>query len=532
MSFYLNTLNNLLRYFQQHSFGELISQKRLNTVVSNRILPLFIAVFATALIHLFENNLSNWGSYFSALIQVTFELSPLLICKYLSLYSTGKKRNAFWLLGFVVLPLVLIITANSNIDLMNWLISDLFTLGVIAAIEVWSLMNSWLAQKPPSKRKIKLNLDNVIFGVLLLFSFIFAMLLNSSDDPLKNQPIPVLFDLKRNFFNLFNLIGYWIQFIFIYSCLYVVHLINHHILVKRVLSQQGLFTYLWTTVLFLLVCYPLLAQLVLWLPMNNVADPLNASGNRNPFDFWNMYAGSVVVVIGTPIVMAFKLQKDHVQLAELQQEKLHTELKWLQQQINPHFLFNTLNNLYSLCLSKSVQAPDAILQLANLLRFVVYKGSKDLVDLKEEVEYLKDYLSLQQLRVANKCQFDINIDEDNFAGLMVSPLLMVNFLENAIKHGIEPSNKDSWLTVTMTVENKTLKFICENSVSEHLARESNDSGIGLKNVSRRLELMYPERHQLNCQADISKYSVELLLELSTKSNENSVNNQLKPGISK
>jgi sensor histidine kinase YesM len=493
--------------------------------VSNRILPLFIAVFATVLIHLFENNLSNWASYLTALIQVTFELSPLLICKYLSLNSTGKKRKAFWLLGFVVLPLVLVIIANNNIDLMNWLISNLFTLGIIAAIEIWSLINSWLAQKPPSKRKIKLNLDNVIFGVLLLFSFIFAMLLNSSDDPLRNQPIPVLFDLKRNFLNFFSLIGFWIQFIIIYSCLYLVHLINHHILVKRVLSHKGLFTYLWTTILFLLVCYPLLAQVVLWLPMNNVAEPLNASANHNPFDFWNMYVGSVVVVIGTPIVMAFKLQKDHAQLAELQQEKLHTELKWLQQQINPHFLFNTLNNLYSLCLSKSVQAPDAILQLANLLRFVVYKGSEDFVPLKDEVEYLKDYLSLQQLRVANKCNFDININEDNFSGLMVSPLLMVNFLENAIKHGIEPSNEKSWLTVTMLVENQTLKFICENSISKHLARESNDSGIGLKNVSRRLELMYPKKHQLNCQADASTYKVELLLELTAKLNNSSVNIQ-------
>jgi sensor histidine kinase YesM len=512
-------LKHILRFFKHNKFANAFSKNSFYLIISNQVLPLFIAVFATALIYLYDNNLSNWGAYISTLIQVTFELSPLLICKYLSLNSTGKKRYFFWLLGFVFMPLALFTIANEHIGVMNWLISNEVTLGFIVAIELFSVINIWLAQKKTSLHKIQFNLDNVVFGILLIFSLMLAMFLNSSDAPLSNQPINILIDLKRNFFNILSLISYWIQIIVLYGCLYLIFLMNHHILVKRVLSQRGVFTYLWTTILFLLIFYPVLAQIALWLPINNKLELLITSADNNPFSFFNMYVGSVVVIISTPIVMAFKLQEDHGQLAELQQEKLHTELKWLQQQINPHFLFNTLNNLYSLCLSKSAQAPDAILQLANLLRFVVYKGSEDVVELKAEIEYLKDYLSLQQLRVANKCQFDIDINEQNIAGLLVSPLLMVNFLENAIKHGIEPSNENSFLKVSLKVENMTLQFVCENSVSEHVARESNDSGIGLKNVSRRLALMYPEKHQLRYQGDSSSYRVELSLELEKKFNE-------------
>ena len=516
-------LKHILRLFQPNKVANIFSKNSFHLIISNQILPLFIAIFATTLIYLYDHNQSNWGTYFSTLIQVTFELSPLLICKYLSLNSTGKKRSLYWMLGFVIMPLALFITANDNVGVMNWLISNDVTLGFIAAIELLSVINTLLANKKSSSRKIQLNLDSVVFGILLVLSFMFAMFLNSSDDPLANQPVNILIDLKRNFLNILSLIGYWIQIIVLFGCLYLIYLMNHHILVKRVLSQLGVFTYLWTTILFLLICYPVLAQITLWLPINDVLAPHTTHAIQNPFSFFNMYVGALVVIISTPIVMAFKLQKAHGQLAELQQEKLHTELKWLQQQINPHFLFNTLNNLYSLCLSKSAQAPDAILQLANLLRFVVYKGSEDVVELKDEIEYLNDYLSLQQLRVANKCQFDIDISEHNIAGLLVSPLLMVNFLENAIKHGIEPSNENSFLKVSMKVENQTLQFICENSVSKHLARESNDSGIGLKNVSRRLALMYPEKHQLKYEVDASNYRVELSLELETKFNESTGN---------
>ena len=424
-----------------------------------------------------------------------------------------KKRMRWWLLGFVLLPVATIVLYNSVSFVEQQLIVNELTLGIIFAIELLSAINRWFTQKKISERKIKLTLDNMVFGALLILSFIIALLFNSNEAPLLNQPIPFLIDLKHNFFNLISLLSYWLQIMVIYGCLYCIYLVNHHLLVKRILSQYGIFTYLWVTLLFLLTCYPILTQIALWLPLNNVPTPMVVSANHNPFDFWNLYIGVVVVVISTPIVMALKLQKDHLHLSQLQHDKLTTELKWLQQQINPHFLFNTLNNLYSLCLSKSAQAPDAILQLANLLRFVVYKGSDNRVALKDEISYLEDYLALQQLRVSNKCTFKVNIQPQHISGLTISPLLLVNFLENAIKHGVEPSNEPSWLNVDLTVEGTTLRFICENSIPKHAARQSNHSGIGLKNVSRRLALMYEGKHTLHYAANESSYKVNLLLTL-------------------
>ena len=505
----------IFRFFKQSKLLPFIAQQNVsNNITSNRVLPLFIAVLATVLIHLHDNGLSGWSSYFLALIQVSIELSPLFICKYLSLKATGKKQLIWWLIGFIALPVIGVFLVHNFPPLLNWSISSGTTLGIIIAIELLSVVNNWLVKKTQSIRKIKLSLDNMIMAILVVISFIVAMLLNSSEAPLLNQPIPILFDLKRNALHVGSLLGYWLQVFMLYGCLFVIHLVNHHVLVKKVLSQHGVFTYLWTTTLFLLVCYPLLAQFALWLPMNDVPEPFVGSTNHNPFDFWNIYLGAIVILVSTPVIMALKLQKDHLQLSELQQEKLHTELKWLQQQINPHFLFNTLNNLYSLCLSKSAQAPDAILQLANLLRFVVYKGSNNLVSVKDEIEYLKDYLSLQQLRVINKCKFDININDENILGLNICPLLLVNFLENAIKHGVEPSSEQSWLQVSFMVSNDTLYFVCENSVSVHNARESSQSGIGLKNVERRLALTYPDKHRLNYQVGESTYKVELSINLS------------------
>lgn len=480
----------------------------------HQVLPLVIALLVTVYVHLFTQQLSSWRSFFLTFTQVSVELSPIIICKYLAVKSTGKGRLGWWLIGFIVLPLLVFISANNNPVFLDWLISNDLTFITLATIELLSLMNNWYFESRTSRSKVTLSLDNVILAILIVVSFIWGLLLNSNEDPLRNQPIPILIDLKRNFENILSLLWYTLQIMVIYGCLYLVYLVNHHVLIKRVLSQKGLFTYLWSTTLFLLLFYPILAQLVLWLPMNQVPSPLNASSNHNPFDFWNIYIGAVVVAFSTPLIMAFKLQNDHRQMAELQKEKLQTELKWLQQQVNPHFLFNTLNNLYSLTLSKSTSAPDAILQLADLLRFVVYKGSEKLVSLQDEINYLNDYLSLQQLRVANKCQFDVTITQEEVGELLVSPLLIVNFIENAIKHGVEPSDKNAWLKVNLQLDGQTLKFVCENSVSGYVAREKNDKGIGLKNVNRRLELMYPNKHVLVKESTPDFYKIQLSLELT------------------
>ncbi|WP_281557894.1 histidine kinase [Thalassomonas sp. RHCl1] len=513
------------------SSDRFLSDKQLDAIVTSSLLPLTIALFATALFHMQEQQLTAWGEYFSALLRLAIELSPVFLCKFFSVNNSGIKKLAWWLTGFVLLPVSVILVGDAFAGFGYHLLSTYQTWLMLLVIELAALSNYALAQKRIKGIKFKASLDNVLFIIIMALSLAWALLLTSHHDPLNNQPIPLVLDVKRIVSYPLELLSYWLQTVILYSCLYAIYLVNHHLLIKRVLSQYGVYAYITLTGLLLLVCYPLLAQIALWLPMNDIAQPLNASGNQNPFDFWNIYIATLVVGISLPVIMAFQLQKDHRKLAELQQEKLQTELKWLQQQINPHFLFNTLNNLYALCLSKSPRAPDAILQLANLLRFVVYKGSCDRVSLSEEITYLHDYLALQQLRVENKCHFEIQLPDAAETGpLMICPLLLVMFLENAFKHGIEPSAEQSRLQVSLTVQGNHLIFSCRNTIPESsqihdprpgvVSGEDDFQGIGLKNVQRRLALMYPDAHQLavstQAQGTSKIYSVELSLELEAK----------------
>lgn len=483
---------------------------QVSKLLVNPILPLFIAVLVTALVQVNRVETLLWRDYLGFLAQTMLEVSPVFLCKYLSATSLGWRKSVWWFTGFCLLPIVAVI-GNNNVDFAQWLISNELTLVSLWIIEIAAGFNYWQNRKSNQQRKLTLTLDKLLLMVLFGFSFFWALLFNSIDDPLNNQPIPVLVDIKRNLLNIPMFLYYFLQVSLQYFLLFLVYWVNHHILVKRVLTQYGVYTYLWVTVLLLLFFYPILTQVALWLPLNDVTNTLTPSGDRNPFGYWNIYFGTLIVVISMPFVSAFQLQTNHRKLAELQQEKLATELKWLQQQINPHFLFNTLNNLYALCLTKSDKAPELILQLANLLRFVVYKGSAERVTLQEELTYLTDYIELQRLRVENKCRFDIQLDCQS-ADLMVSPLLFVIFIENAFKHGIEPTDQKSWLKVDITTHNNKIIFKCSNSIPKQ--NSTTENGIGLANVRRRLTLLYPNQHDLIVTADDSSFNVTLTLELA------------------
>jgi sensor histidine kinase YesM len=271
--------------------------------------------------------------------------------------------------------------------------------------------------------------------------------------------------------------------------------------------------------MFIMIYYPIANQLALFLPFNGGEKTLIASGDQNPFHLDNARFAFSILVISLPIILAFQWSKKGQQLSELAKENIHTELLLLQQQINPHFLFNTLNNIYALCLNKSSKAPKLVLQLSQLLRFVVYKGGKDKVFLNEEAEYLQDYINLQQVRVHEKCKFTIEITKD-LPELKISPLLLVIFLENAFKHGIESMDKNAWLTVKLNVTENKLLFYCGNStVNSHsptiqiCSADNSEFGIGLTNVRRRLALIYPGKNELTIEHSQSAYHVNLILEL-------------------
>ncbi|HEX8060476.1 MAG TPA: histidine kinase [Cyclobacteriaceae bacterium] len=228
-----------------------------------------------------------------------------------------------------------------------------------------------------------------------------------------------------------------------------------------------------------------------------------------------MTATSLFIVI---FVGMLRFAKDWFELEakkkELENEKLTAELNFLKEQINPHFLFNTLNNLYYLAYTKSDNTTEVIAKLSQMMRYMIYESNSPLVDLNKEIEYMQNYVSLERLRLNNQIPIEF-IVEGTPAGTKVAPLILITFLENAFKHGVSGDNKNAWVKLSIALSGKNCIYTVENSKingvhSDHAGK----SGIGLQNVKRRLELTYPEKYDLEVKDLSDRYYVQLKLVLN------------------
>jgi two-component system, LytTR family, sensor histidine kinase AlgZ len=198
---------------------------------------------------------------------------------------------------------------------------------------------------------------------------------------------------------------------------------------------------------------------------------------------------------------------------EVQNEKLTAELNFLKAQINPHFLFNTLNNLYYLAYSKSENTTEVISKLSHVMRYMIYDANHERVMLDKEIEYMQNYISLERLRLNNQIPIDFTIN-GNTTGVEVAPLILITFLENAFKHGVTSTNAQSWVKILIQVDSGKLRYIVENSKGKNALHDNGGkSGIGLVNVRRRLELMYPSKHSLRVDDTDLRYYIELEITL-------------------
>ncbi len=191
-------------------------------------------------------------------------------------------------------------------------------------------------------------------------------------------------------------------------------------------------------------------------------------------------------------------------------DKINIELKHLQSQINPHFFFNTLNNLYGLVEKDSKQAQALILKLSDMMRYSIYDGQKQWVTLQEEIEYLKNYIELHRMRYHKEInvKFEVNIENES---IQVLPLMFIALLENAFKHGVENLPKGAYVHVQFISLEESVYF---KVINNYDVEEVNDrSGIGLSNLQRRLELAYPQRHMLSTSQENNVYTAELKLSI-------------------
>ncbi len=195
---------------------------------------------------------------------------------------------------------------------------------------------------------------------------------------------------------------------------------------------------------------------------------------------------------------------------ELEKEKLNSELAFLKNQISPHFFFNTLNNIYSLISINQDDSQKAILKLSKLMRYLLYESEQGNTKLSNEIEFMNNYIDLMKLRMSEKINLSISFPE-NYEDKSIPPLLFIPFIENAFKHGISYREK-SFIDISMTTNQDSIYFRCLNSIAK--SREDSDSGhsgIGLENVSKRLNLLFPGKHDLKINKTDKEF--EILLQI-------------------
>src|SRR6185312_1891287 len=245
-------------------------------------------------------------------------------------------------------------------------------------------------------------------------------------------------------------------------------------------------------------------------------------------NFWYVVSPKNIIVGLTPIFYALspyfftkilfdiirfysKWFKSERKTIELKIEKLDLEKNFLKAQLNPHFLFNTLNNLYGLALRADPQTPEMISQLAEMMRYSLYESNAEKVPLEKELSYLKNYVMLERRRYKAGTEIIFNTDDVQLDGHTIAPLLTFTFVENGFKYGLK-SKKEKFLKITISVKNDTFYFSMVNDKEEK--RIANDfGGIGLSNTRKRLELIYPDNHDLKIEDLGNSFYVSMIINL-------------------
>ncbi|GEN75307.1 sensor histidine kinase [Chryseobacterium hagamense] len=237
--------------------------------------------------------------------------------------------------------------------------------------------------------------------------------------------------------------------------------------------------------------------------------PFPGFGPQHETSYYQMIFSSLLPFLFSLLSSVFIFR--NIEKKELERSKAKAELLNLKYQLQPHFLFNTLNSIYSLALLKSDDAPNGILKLSNVMRYVVQESSKDLVDLTREIEYLKDYIALQLIRTDSSLDFTYT-EAGDFNNLKIVPFLLINFIENAFKYGFNAEEK-SKISVRIAVVEGVLNFVVYNKIVNASVHGQNSFKIGLKNTFEHLRQAYPGKHSVKISENGEIYEVDLTVSL-------------------
>lgn len=290
----------------------------------------------------------------------------------------------------------------------------------------------------------------------------------------------------------------WPQFLR-HSCVplfyFIIFYINYLWLVPRYLFTADTRKYIISNII-LIVC----ASVLLHLLLESLSPPPPAEFTKRMPPRWIFYTRDIVLMIavaglGAAIRTSLRWHQAEEKLIEAERQKTEAELKNLKNQLNPHFLLNTLNNIYALIAFNSDKAQEAVQELSKLLRHVLYDNQQNFVPLEKELDFIRNYVALMRIRLSQQVEVSLKLETDPGNALLVAPLLFISLIENAFKHGISPT-ANSFISIAIT-GNSDGSVRCEIMNSNHPKSEQDKSGsgIGLEQVSKRLELIYPGRYE-------------------------------------
>lgn len=228
--------------------------------------------------------------------------------------------------------------------------------------------------------------------------------------------------------------------------------------------------------------------------------------NIDEFVFKSLY-----LLYPTLLLLVFKLYVEKQRLLKLTEQKNSIELKALKNQLNPHFLFNTLNNLHALTLKKSNDAPKVIQKLSEILDYILYRCNQPYVSLNKEIELIENYLSLEKIRYGDRVKIKFSKEITGYE--KVAPLLLLTFVENAFKHGVSNEINLATVNINITKYKEQLLFKVENSKPQQINSVSKKESIGLINIKKQLELLYPKAYDLSIENKINSFSASLKLNI-------------------
>lgn len=226
-----------------------------------------------------------------------------------------------------------------------------------------------------------------------------------------------------------------------------------------------------------------------------------------PNHFFEFFDGGIFQFVFV-VIISF-LIKLNQRFNTIKEEKQIAEISYLKAQINPHFLFNTLNSLYALTLEKSNDAPNAVLKLSSIMRYVVTESDQDFVSLEKEINYIKDYIDLQKLRIDKDANLKVTIEGEP-KGKLIAPLIVIPFIENAFKYGINP-DENSFIDIKIKIDTDNFILSVANSIVNKNLSEEEKTETGIENTIKRLNYIYPKRHLLNLKEEEAIFYVNLTI---------------------